>query len=124
MIHRRLVTVCLDTPISDPNDRGVMPMSTLIASHQWLMEASWDGAIIGDVQIFRNTNVGPTGAPLLDGFGTEVPPAWTWWNGVPRGKVKSYRFEDAATIQPMTVKHAEPAPKPKSAGQGRAPSAA
>jgi len=112
MTTRRLVRICLKEPLNDPNDRGVMPMSTVIASHQWLIEASWDGAVLGDPQVFRNTNVGPTGAPLEDQDGLPLAPAWVWWNGVPRDMVKSYRFEDADRIKPMTTKNAEPQSKP------------
>jgi hypothetical protein len=108
MIHRRLSLVCLESPVNDPSDRSILPMSTLIASEQWLLEASWDGVAIGDVQIFRNANVGPTGQPIVEGMG----PEWEWWGAVPRGRVKSYRFEDGAGIKPLTVKNAEPQAKP------------
>jgi hypothetical protein len=100
---KRLSYVSLDTPISDPADRATLPMSTLIGSEQWLIEAAWDGSSIGDVQIFRNMNCNVHGARLHHGDGTIMVEDWHWWGGVPRGKIKGYKFWDAKTLTPMTT---------------------
>ena len=103
----RLSSASLEIPINDPNDRSEMPMSTLIASDKWLLETSWDGASIGDVQIFKNAKCDVNGNALrhIEGKkkGQKVDPEWIWWGGVPRGKIKSYRFLDGANIRPATV---------------------
>ena len=95
--HRRLSSVSLDTAISDPLDRGTMPMSTLIASDLWLLETSWDGESVGDIQVFKNAACGQSGVRV----GPEDK--WVWWAGVPRGKIKSYRFVELEPILPMTT---------------------
>lgn len=119
MTYRLLSRICLKEPVNDPDDRSVMPMSTVIASHQWRIECWWGDGVIGDPQIFRNANVSPTGAPMLEADGvTEMSPLWTWWNGIPRDMVKSYRFEDAKKIPTQT--NAEPQAKPASPRSGRA----
>jgi hypothetical protein len=112
--HRRLATVSLSEPISHPTDRNEMPMSTLIASDQWLLEVAWDGSSIGDVQIFKNASCGQNGAHTMvphpkkldeRGKPLEVPKAdeWKWWGAVPHGRIKSYRFHEDEHPQPMTV---------------------
>lgn len=98
----RLASANLEVPVYDPNDRSEMPMSTLIASDRWLLETSWDGASIGDIQVFKNTQCGPNGNSLVDTKGRKVAAQWVWWGGVPRGKIKSYRFLDIADRQPVT----------------------
>lgn len=102
MMHRRLASVLLVEPVSDPTDRGLMPMSTVFSTDQWMIEVAWDGAVIGDAQIFKNRNCNANGARALDTSDVPLPKAWVWWAGVPRGKIKSYRFEDAGEIRPMT----------------------
>jgi hypothetical protein len=103
MITRRLSYVQLDTQVSDPVDRQLMPMSTLISvdadppNLQWLLETTWDGSGIGDVQVFKNRSVGH------NGIKTAEKDDWVWWGGVPRGKIRSYRFSDGQGIQPTTV---------------------
>jgi hypothetical protein len=100
----RLTRVLLSEPVSDPTDRGVMPMSTLIASDQWMFEAAWDGLVLGDVHIFRNANAtSPTQRILAEDGSGPLPFAWVWWTGVPRGKVKQYFLEDVGQLQPMTA---------------------
>ena len=61
IVYRRLARASLETPVSDPTDRNTMPMSTLLSSDQWLLETSWDGASIGDVQVFKNAACGHNG---------------------------------------------------------------
>jgi hypothetical protein len=128
-MHRRLSDVSLDTAISDPSDRNYMAMSTLKSidsdppNEQWLLETSWDGDAIGDVQVFRNLSVGHNGLRMLDKANKPLPDSWVWWGGVPRGKVKSYRFAVREEIKPQTVKDAEREAKPGQARQERAPSA-
>ncbi len=103
----RLASAMLDVPVSNPDDRSEMPMSTVIGSDRWLVETSWDGSSVGDLQIFKNTECGPSGDAKVftEGKkkGQKVPPVWIWWGGVPRGKIKSYKFLNAADIQPATV---------------------
>ena len=96
MKHRRIAVAALTETVSDPEDRYVMPMSTFVASDEWLGEVSWDGCHIGDLQIFHNANV-------RNGHRTADGDVWVWWNGVPAAKVKSYRFAEAGDIRPMTV---------------------
>ncbi len=103
MNYRRLATVQLTDPLSDPKDRGLMPMSTIFDSDQWLVEVSWDGAVIGDAQVFKNENASGPSVRTTDRNGDPLPFAWVWWAGVPRGKIKSYRFMDADKIQPQTL---------------------
>lgn len=110
---RRLKSVCLTEQIGDPADRSVMAMSTLLANEEWLLECSWDGERIGDVQVFRNASAANGRHPTP---GSE----WVWWGGVPCGKIKSYRFEDGEYISPMTVSaphHAQPQKESGSAGK-------
>jgi hypothetical protein len=78
-------------------------MSTLIASPLWLLETTWDGLSIGDVQIFKNENCTHSGVPVLDPDGKTLPPDWKWWNGVPCDKVKNYKFIDTSMMVPRTV---------------------
>ena len=103
----RLSSASLEVPVSNPFDRSEMPMSTLIASDRWLLETSWDGASIGDVQMFKNSECDPNGNALVHTEGKKkgqkVTPVWSWWGGVPRGKVKSYCFLDRVGIAPQTV---------------------
>ncbi len=108
--YRRLARVSLDTPVSDPLDRNTMPMSTLIESDFWLLETSWDGAAIGDIQVFKNAACGQNGVRMkddkkkgVDGLALDRPDEWVWWAGVPRGKVTSYRFADQEHPVPQTV---------------------
>lgn len=107
--HRRLAYVDLDTSISDPVDRTIMPMQRLIGvdgdppNHMWLIETSWDGASIGDVQVFRNQNCSHAGNPATDKDGEPLPANWVWWGGVPRGRIKSYRFAAGDVTLPMTL---------------------
>jgi hypothetical protein len=123
-VVRRLKSAALVDPVNDPSDRAIMPMSTLLATDEWLLECGWDGFSIGDVQVFRNENAkngfrakGPDGKPL--------PDVWVWWGGVPHGKIKSYRFMDDADIQPQTMEpmplelnlHAERKEEPRQAGK-------
>lgn len=134
--YRRLASASLTDPINDPGDRNVMPMSTLIASEQWLLETSWDGASIGDVQIFKNASCGQNGLRInvdseeLDERGKkkQIPKLdeWIWWGGVPRGKIKSYRFTPEEHPQPLTLDeglpfelpNAERKAKPDQVGKG------
>ena len=106
----RLATASLEKPINNPADRSEMPMSTLIASDVWLIETSWDGASIGDIQLFKNAKVTASGDALrhLEGKkkGQKVDPDWIWWGGVPRGMIKSYRFADGTNIRPSTEEDA------------------
>lgn len=105
-IYRRIAQASLDCAINDPLDRSVMHMSTLIDSEQFLHEAPWDGMTIGDIQIFKNESCGPNGIPsthTVDGKTENLPPVWKWWGGVPRGKIRSYRFLDAHDMVPMTL---------------------
>lgn len=134
--HRRLASASLTDPINDPADRNVMPMSTLIASDMWLLEVSWDGTEIGDVQVFKNKSCAANGerkvSEKLDRDRKPIPveDEWVWWGGVPRGKIKSYRFVDQGQIRPMTVdeglpfelpkKNAQREEKPVEAGKGGA----
>lgn len=134
--HRRLASASLEHPINDPADRNVMPMSTLIASEQWLLETSWDGASIGDVQIFKNASCGQNGVrTTIDSDETDErgrpkqipkPDEWIWWGGVPRGRIKSYRFTEEEHPRPMTMDeglpfelpNAQRKEKPEQAGKG------
>lgn len=113
--HRRLAYACLETHVSDPGDRNTMPMTTLIGidatppNHLWLIETAWDGASIGDIQLFKNESCGPSGQLTMGPDGKPVPNKWVWWGGVPRGKVKSYRFANAdGAIQPQTAEDVPP----------------
>jgi hypothetical protein len=115
MNHRRLATASLESHVSDPADRNLIPMTTLIGidanppSHMWLLETAWDGACIGDVQIFRNENCGPSGEVTYGGDGKPMAAKWVWWGGVPCDKVKSYRFANSdGTIQPQTLEDDTP----------------
>ncbi len=132
MNHIRFEAVALEHPVSDPMDRSIMPMSTLIASPLWLLEATWDGSRIGDVQIYKNENCTHGGMPNQDPSGKDLPPAWKWWNGVPCDKVKSYKRFDASACQPSTVEvgslpfrlgDVQPEAKPRQAGKGPTSSA-
>lgn len=94
IIHRRLASAQLEATVSDPADRNTLPMSTLIGidaeppNYQWLLETTWDGSSIGDIHIFRNLSCNPNGQ-MID---PKKKNEWIWWGGVPRGKVKAYRF--------------------------------
>lgn len=113
IIYRRLACAALEHPINDPLDRNVMAMSTLIASEQWLHEVPWDGMGIGDVSVFRNKAFAHNGTRMtkpgdeVDARGRriEVPleDEWVWWSGVPRAKIKSYRFLDEDCPLPQTI---------------------
>lgn len=142
--YRRIATASLTDAINDPTDRNIMAMSTLIASDQFMHETSWDGSTIGDIQIFRNLacgpngnrmptdEKGPNGKPLLDADGKPLmkPDEWVWWGGVPRGKIKSYRFVPDQHLVPNTLdeglpfelpkkpKNAQRQEKPEQAGEG------
>jgi hypothetical protein len=111
---RRLALAALDTPVMDATDRNIMPMGTLIASEMWLIEVPWDGARIGDAQVFINRACNP-------GNGAKEPGAddrWEWWTGVPASRIKNYRFLDTDRPSPQTLKNAERQEKP-----GKAPRA-
>jgi hypothetical protein len=110
--YRRLVAVSFDTAIQP--DRADMPMSTGIASDQWLFETSWDGSSIGDVQIYKNAACGPNGAHIMKADAKKVdergkplevplPDDWRWWGAVPHAKIKSYRFHENELPTPRTV---------------------
>ncbi len=112
--YRRLATASLESPISHPTDRNEMPMSTLIGSDQWLIEAAWDGFAIGDIQIFKNASCGQNGNHLMKAHPKKVdergkplevpvPDEWVWWGAVPHGRIKSYRFHEDEHPQPQTV---------------------
>lgn len=113
---RRLCYAALSEPISDSTDRNMMAMSTLIEDWNWLFETSWDGCVIGDIQIFRNT--APKGQKE----------EWVWWGGVPRGKIKNYKFTPDHRLTPQTLEEDEGLPfelpnaerkaKPDQAGKG------
>jgi hypothetical protein len=113
MKHVRLASASLDAPVTNPFDRTEMPMSTLIASDRWLLETSWDGSSIGDVQLFKNSECDPSGNSKVyqDGKkqGQKVEPSWSWWGAIPRGKIKSYVLLFASQIRPSTVED-EPMP--------------
>jgi hypothetical protein len=81
---RRVKSAALDAPMSDVEHREVLPMSTLISSEEWHVEAPWDGVNIGDVQVYRNRNW----------RNKDAKPDWHWWGGVPRGRIVSYRWSD------------------------------
>lgn len=113
MMVLRLSHVNLTDPVNDPEDRYIDPMSTLIGTDDqcmWLLETTFDGSIIGDVQIFRNTNALPNGQSKVDETGKMLPPVWKWWSGVPRGKIRNYRFYDRAILKPGTVEEAHELP--------------
>ncbi len=122
LFYVRLSLVSIEEPISDPTDRGVMPMSTLIASPRWLLEAAWDGVALGDVQVYKNDGCTDSGVQRLDAEGKPVPDSWLWWGGVPHGRIKSYKFADAVNLRPQTVaelpfKNAERKAKSREAGE-------
>jgi hypothetical protein len=137
LTHRRLSSVSLSDPVSDPSNRSIMHMSTLIASDLWLLETSWDGSSIGDIQVFINRACGQNGVRMTVP-GTEVdargrlvevpaPDDWAWWRGVPKGKVNSYSFVEEDVPAPATVEdvglpfelpNAQPKAKPDQAGKG------
>jgi hypothetical protein len=128
----RLETASLEVPVSNPKDRQEMPMSTLIASDRWLLETSWDGASIGDIQIYSNSECTHAGDAKVyqDGKnkGQKVPPVWTWWGGVPNGKIKSYRFLNAADVRPSSEDEGLPfsaqrKEEPRQASKAGAPAA-
>ena len=102
LAHR--LHVLLTDQASDPEDRyTTMPMSTLIGTtdqHEWLLEADWDGARLGDVQIFRNKSVLGNGKLRTDEEGKRAADEWVWWGGVPRGKIRWYRFFDRSDMKP------------------------
>ncbi len=102
IVTRRLKSASLVDPVNDPSDRAIMPMSTLLATEEWLLECGWDGFSVGDVQVFRNQNC-LNGHRAKTPDGKPMPDVWVWWAGVPRGKIKSYRFVDGTEIQPQTL---------------------
>lgn len=104
VIIRALASAALDAQARDPNDRMVLPMSTLIASEEWHLEAAWDGLEIGDVQVYRR-KPGTT--------------EWVWWGGVPRGKIVTYFWADDFP-KPSCLKKtdAERKEEPLQAGEG------
>jgi hypothetical protein len=117
-----LSRVLLAEPISDPLDRSTMPMSTVIASEQWLIQATWDGSNIGDVHIFKNENTLPSGVRQEDSEGVPMPYLWTWWTGIPCGKIKQYFLLDRSTVRPDHEKlpfDAQREAKPRSPGEKR-----
>lgn len=110
MMVLRLSHVNLTDPVNDPEDRYIDPMSTLIGTDDqvtWLLETTFDGSTIGDVQIYRNTNALPNGKSKVDDAGKPLPAAWKWWGGVPRGKIRNYRFYDRSLLRPGTVEEDE-----------------
>ena len=116
VVYRRLQSASLVDPVSDPSDRYELPKSTLIATEEWLLECAWDGVAIGDIHVYKNKN-------FRNGQRLDPKDDWSWWAGVPRGKVKSYRFEvdDAATMTPSSLgsgaPHGERQKEPGSAGK-------
>jgi hypothetical protein len=106
MMILRLSHVNLTDPVNDPENRYIDPMSTLIGTDDqvtWLLETTWDGSIIGDVQIYRNENALPNGQSKVDADGKKLAADWKWWSGVPRGKIRNYRFYDRSILKPGTV---------------------
>ena len=127
--YRRIATASLEAPVQDPSDRNILPMSTLVTvdhehpNHLWLAEAAWDGLGIGDIQVWKNANANAgTGQPKFGDNGDPLEPEWVWWAGIPRGRVKSYKFGgEHAELKPQTEKpFAERQEKPGKAGPARA----
>jgi len=102
-MYVRLAVAQLTDPVSDPTDRNVLPMSTLILSDAFMTEVSWDGCTIGDAQVYKNRNCNANGVKMKDASGHDLPDDWMWWAGVPRAKIKSYRFADSTNMKPQTV---------------------
>ena len=108
---RRLSRVNIEGQVNDSSDRTILPMSTLVSidedppCYTWLLETTWDGSQIGDVQIFRNRNVSHDEVRKKDSEGNVLEPDWYWWGGVPNGRIKTYKFaaSEAATITPQSV---------------------
>ena len=138
MMIVRLSHVSLTDQVGDPEDRYVTPMSTLIDSPEWHFEATWDGACIGDVQVYRNYAINQNGArkntEQKDEKGEPIPMAddWRWWGGVPRGKIRVYRLLDRSLIKPAFLDEENKLPfsdgkreaEPRKAGEKAAPRAA
>lgn len=106
MMIVRVSHASLSDPVADPENRQIMPMSTLVGTDdqtEWLLETTWDGSVIGDIQVFRNKNIAGNGQAMKDPAGKALPPEWIWWAGVPRGKIRSYRLHDRSLIKPGTV---------------------
>lgn len=123
MKHLRIKLATLKDAISDAQKRQLMAMSTLISSDQLLIETTWDGSAIGDLQVFLNEATGPNGQRLVnrvDGKDVPVADKWVWWTGVPRENVKNYRFADEEILEPQTVNpfHAQPKQEPASPSKG------
>ena len=90
----KLVEVTLETAVGFSGDRHEMPMSTLLASEQWMFSAPYDGFRIGDITMWRQDRE----TKKLRYYGT-----------VSCGKVKGYRLESMLDAEP----EAEPRPSHK-----------
>lgn len=134
---RRLAQVHIEGQISDPTNRYVMPMSTLIGidagtpedagtpNISWLLEAEFHNGCICDVQIFKNKNVDHAGNPIKDPQGKPLEPEWVWWGAVPNGRIKSYHLAqseiDGMSPQSEAIHfnlNAEREEKPRSPAKG------
>lgn len=102
----------LSETVHDPKDMSTTPMSTLIASSSWHLEAEFVNGSIGDLEIYRNDAYGHNNTRRTTEDGKPVPDAWRWWMGVPCGRIKSYRRSPAeiATKRPQAA-HGEPKAK-------------
>jgi hypothetical protein len=63
-------------------DRTVQGITTLIANEEWQLDTDYHRGSIGDVIVFRNTNVHAKG----------VEPNWEWYAAIPTANIKAYRL--------------------------------
>lgn len=86
-------------------DRYSTEISTCaIASDEWHLEANYHFGSIGDVSLYRNTNVRAPGSP----------PNWQWYGAIPTANIKSYSLMEPPAAQALPVVAVEPqAPNPK-----------
>lgn len=78
----RLERVALVHPIPDMGDRTIQGVGTPIDGEEWRMEADYHRGNIGDVSVYRNTNVNTKG----------VDANWKWYTGIPTANIKAYRL--------------------------------
>ena len=85
----RLSTVLLINPVQF--DRHDMPLSTLIASDEWRIEADYGNGRLSDVQIFRNANYRDE----------DATPEWSLYGAVPVAGVRGYRVISEQKAEPV-----------------------
>jgi hypothetical protein len=99
MTIQALDRVALVHPLPDMGNRDIQGITTLIANREWQMVADYQRGTLGDVTIFRNTNVF-----AKNDDGSDKEPNWQWYAAVPTANIKSYRLGgDLPSLADMTA---------------------